>query len=309
MTDNTGHNEQYRPVQNAFFEQFPTGEQERIKHLWKLSSQAAPTPPEVTDEETERRLSEVHAQIAGSNRSSSKWRWIAAAASIILVFGLGYLLVPQSVTVPYGEMTSVELPDGSSVQLNSGSEVQYNRLFSYTNRTIELDGEAFFSVESGEHPFIVHASRAMVQVTGTEFNVRSWNEDPEKETEVSVSEGNVQFYPEDQPEKSVTIRPGQLSRFEVNLDRPTPPEAVSVDRVASWRDHNLLFNKKTLAAIFRELERRFDTNIRLEDQSVAKETLTTYYYKEPLILESILDDICRIKGLHYAKTADGYRVY
>jgi hypothetical protein len=60
--------------------------------------------------------------------------------------------------------------------------------------------------------------------------------------------------------------------------------------------------------IFNELERRFDIRILLSSKEIASETLTTYYAK-PKHVESIIKDICRVKGLRYAKTANGYRVY
>ncbi|MDZ7682814.1 MAG: hypothetical protein U5J63_14135 [Fodinibius sp.] len=41
---------------------------------------------------------------------------------------------------------------------------------------------------------------------------------------------------------------------------------------------------------------------------MADETLTTYY-NNPKDVELILKDICRVKGLRFSESADGYRVY
>lgn len=317
MTDSTGHNNNKRtPGQDDLFDHFPPQEKDLAQQIWEKSPHAAPEFSPITENETERALTNVHYRIANprrkstgkQNHASTGWKWIAAAAAVLLILGTGWLFTPKTVTAPYGEITSIDLPDGSTVDLNSGSQIQYNRLFSFANRTVTLEGEAFFDVESGERPFIVNTHNSTVRVTGTKFNVRSWSEEPGQETEVTVSEGRVQFYPTADPDSLVTISPGQLSRFTTELDKPTPPASVAIDRFLGWRNNKFIFNDKTLGVILRELERRFDVNIELQEKNAVDETLTTYY-ANPKGVESILKDICRVKGLHYAKTANGFRVY
>jgi ferric-dicitrate binding protein FerR (iron transport regulator) len=79
----------------------------------------------------------------------------------------------------------VDLPDGSQVYLNRNTSVSYDKNFN--PRTIEVKGEAFFSVVSGENPFVVQTSQGEVTVVGTEFDVKSEAE----ELEVEVEEGVV----------------------------------------------------------------------------------------------------------------------
>ncbi len=317
MTEKTGHNN--KKLNQDIFEQFPGEERDRIKEIWEKSGRIADERPEIPKDEVEYALAEVHKRIDTEKESpgmkvdhssrSNTWRWMLAAAVVIIAFGAGILFTPQTVNAPHGDMVSVTLPDGSSVELNSGSELQYNRLFAFWNRDVSLDGEAYFSVQDGEIPFTVDANRSEITVTGTKFNVRSWSDDPGAETEVTVSEGAVEFYPEGLSQKSVKIYPGQFSRWALQMERPTNPEPVSIDRMLAWREHNLMFNNKSLQVIFRELERRFDVEIDMQATGYAHETLTTYYHTKPLKVESILEDVCRMKGLQFAETANGYRVY
>lgn len=315
MTDISGNNNE-NADRKRLFAQFPPEKRDRIKEVWNLAGRTESTSPDLADHEIEEALSKVHKRIGGDNgypevsksRSSVKWRWWLAAAVVLLVFGAGILLAPQTVTAPRGEMVNVTLPDGSTVELNSGSQIQYDRFFAFTNRTIDLEGEAFFSVEQGGHPFIVNANESAVKVTGTKFNVRSWSQELLKETEVTVAEGSVHFYPLDIPGNSVTIHHGELSRWAVEMEQPTKPETVSLDKMLGWREHKLMFNEKPLLVIFQELERRFDVEIQLYDTQMASETLTAFYAR-PENVESVIKDICRVKGLRYAETANGYSVY
>lgn len=317
MTDTAGHNDNKKPEHKKIVGQFPAEQQDHVQELWELSAHTKPDQQNITADEVENALSEVHKHMELGNSATVEndrptffhdWRWVTAAAVVLVVFTAGILFSPKTVSAPYGEMTSLTLPDGSEVELNSGSEVRYNRLFSLTNREIELNGEAFFSVRDGEIPFEVNANATTVRVTGTRFNVRSWDEDAREETEVAVSEGRVQFYPEGQADQSVTILPGQLSRWAAEMREPTNPDSVSLDRILGWRDHKIAFTKKPLPVLLRELERRFDTRIELQAENMRTETITVYYVS-PKNVETILKDVCRVKGLHYAETASGYRVY
>ena len=87
----------------------------------------------------------------------------------------------------------VELPDGSTVFLNHNSTIRYDKSFS--PRTINLEGEAFFSVASAETSFMVTSRHGTITVTGTEFDVRA----TEDELVIEVEEGTVEVEAKDQP--------------------------------------------------------------------------------------------------------------
>jgi hypothetical protein len=247
MSNKSGNNGKDNTAYTAIFEQFPDEEREQLKKIWEITPDAASREPGISEEDVKHALSDVHARIQQETSSQNEdhvetngkrlWKWIAAAAVIILGMGTGILFIPQTTTAPKGELVTVDLPDGSSVELNSGSQIWHNRLFAFSNRTLHLEGEAFFSVENGSPPFIVNANNSAIEVTGTEFNVRSWSEDPSGETEVTVSEGSVQFYPAGKPDSAVTISPGNLSKLTAKMTKPTIPSfarATSSVSSAMW---------------------------------------------------------------------------
>lgn len=299
-------------ARKQILDRFPRDERNGIKEIWKLGDQSGGVPPAITDHEIEDALSGVHQRLGLSEenfvRRQSAWKLYLAAASILLIFGAGLMLIPKTVHVPAGQIAVHELPDGSVIEMNSGTRVQYSRFFPYINRTVEMNGEAYFSVSRGNHPFLVHANGSTVEVSGTRFNVRSWSGDPGRETEVTVSQGEVRFFPTRSPGKPVVLTPGSLSRWNANLEKPSDPERVSIDRVMGWRENMLIFNNKPLSVIFNELERKFDVQIDLQDPRVGRETLTTFY-AEPQSIDSVLSDICMVKGLRFAETRNGFRVY
>ena len=99
---------------------------------------------------------------------------IGIAASIILFFGLFSILGDDTVTfvTGFGETKTIALLDGSEVIMNSKSTITYSEDDWKTNRTLTLDGEAYFKVEKGSI-FTVKTENGSVMVLGTQFNVNS----------------------------------------------------------------------------------------------------------------------------------------
>ena len=239
------------------------------------------------------------------NIKSLDWRWLAAAAIIIIAAGLSYLTIPVQYSAPYGEMNTVTLPDKSQVKLNSGSTISYNRLFNLMGREISLQGEAYFEVEKGELPFIVHTSNAAIKVLGTSFNIRSWQDNPVPETSVYLTEGSLAFYPTGQSDKSVILEPGQKSSLLDTNGTPEEPVEVSKDKNLAWINNQFAFEGMPFIQIIREIERRFDINIKIEPKEILFDTLTIYY-NQKVDAEQIINDICQSKALNYRQVNGGY---
>lgn len=293
---------------------FEENDKNQVTKVWSASSYAEQDFETPSAAEIEDTLTDLHIRLDFNDRSDRIAGWIqsygryAAAAVALIVIGTAFLFLPQTAEAPYGEMVEITLPDGSEIELNSGSTVQFNRLFGFTNRSITLNGEGYFSVKNNEEPFRVLANGTITEVLGTKFNVRSWSDHPENETIVTVAEGHVRFYTDGEELNGVTLQQQMESRWQRGLNLPEDPATADLERMTDWRDQKFIFYEESLQQIFRELERRFNLQIDLQNSRAAAETLTGYYgtIQNP---ESLLDDICTVAGLNYSKTANGYRVY
>jgi len=285
--------------------------------------------PNITDEEVEQALINVHKRLGfpattsrqkeqGSLSTRSRTiritsregfmnRVFAIAAVFLIGIGLGWILIPITHTVPAGERMTLELSDGSYIELNSGTELRRSRLYGRTQRTLQLNGEGFFQVKPGTHPFIVKANGSVTEVLGTEFNLRSWQSDPDAETRLSVLSGTVRFYPEARPEAAVDLGEGLVSNWNHRMTSPQQPDSINGNRIAGWRQNHLSFTDQPLSVIFSELERRFRITIEVAQSTIGDRLLTTFY-TSPNQVESILMDICTVKGLRFERTSTGYRI-
>lgn len=309
-TENKPSNRTNKPL---FFEQFTGVEKSRLEEMWELSNKGKTFELQISNEDIENALNNVHRKLDFPSRKSgeiqtNKKLFYLAAAILIIAMGVTYIFFPVTHQVSYGDIQTVQLPDGSTVELNSGSELRYNRLFFIYNRDVTLNGEAFFSVANGTVPFRVFANGSTVEVTGTRFNVRSWKDDPDIETTVAVTEGSVIFYPVKIRKAAVELESKTTSLWSPKMDEPSAPTKIDPELFLAWRNRSLAFNRQSLVVIFRELERKFDIRIQFNATGLESDTLSTFF-SGPLKPDEIIKDICMVKGLRYSKTNDGFRIY
>src|SRR5690606_13211227 len=111
-----------------------------------------------------------------------RWRGFALAASILLVFGIGWAVLPgllfdmrdrpvQAFQTETGQRTRITLPDGSIVTLDSETAMQFADTPDERRVTL-VRGRAFFQVaKNRSRPFIVDAGGKHVRAVGTAFEV------------------------------------------------------------------------------------------------------------------------------------------
>ena len=245
-----------------------------------------------------------------------KLKWLVPTFCIILLAGFAaYWYIPVTVSAERGGFAEAQLPDGSVVYLNSGSSISYKRGFdgnpfsTASARAVRIEGEGFFEVAHSDVPFNVETFNANVRVLGTEFNVRAWSVEPESESTISLVSGRVAVSKADLTASQVILEePGHTVVVRTSDAFPASPILQNADIAINWRERGLSIKKKTLVAVFNELERRYDTTISVEDAQILDDSLTLMMAK-PQNIESILNDICIEKNLKFRKTSRGYVIY
>ena len=252
-----------------------------------------------------------------SSRTSRTWMYGAACVLILAVVGLVmWWKQPVVVSAPAGAQITATLPDGSTVELNSGSSLEYSRAFQMwpgvdaDQRTVTLDGEAYFSVIKQSRPFEVETFNARVEVLGTEFNVRA--REPEgRGTEVVVASGRVRVEtssasPTSPAHGVILDRPGQQSRV---IDDAEAPTRIDVRRALAWRSQGFAVTDRSLSFVVDELERRYDIDVRLTPEARVRGGALTLYYARRADPETIIHDVCTARGLSYRATSRGFEIY
>ncbi len=227
---------------------------------------------------------------------------LAACIAVVLAVGITLTQQPTSVTAPFGEQLTHELPDGSSIVLNSGTHIQYKNSFGETSRKLILrEGEIFLNVVPNSTPFVVESFDAHTEVLGTSFNVRSWPDEINAATRVFVSSGQVRVTPVTASELAVTLAAGQSAQVRHDGQAPLVMESVQGPIQRAWVDGGFKFSDEPLGNVVEEIERRYGIEITIA--SPALETMSIGVLKEsPEGPEEIIRDICELKD-----TACDYR--
>lgn len=99
-------------------------------------------------------------------------------------------VIYNELIVPVGGEYRLYLADGTEVYLNSESRLRYPVHFGADERSVELEGEAYFEVAPDKkRNFVVHTDKLSVKVLGTGFNVMAYRSDVY--TEVTLLHGAV----------------------------------------------------------------------------------------------------------------------
>lgn len=201
------------------------------------------------------------------------------------------------------ENTEVNLSDGSTVLLNKGSVLSYPEKPNPRKREVTLSGEAYFNVtEKNAAPFYVYIHSTTIKVLGTSFNIR---EEKEEKITVSVVSGKVAFYESANESNIVHLEKGQQGIFDKrtgSLEHGT----LKSDNFLFWKTNRLSFKHESLAFVFEELEKYFDTRILVEDSDILNNRLTTSC--EGQQLNEILEELAMLFDLQYSMEGDSVLV-
>ena len=232
----------------------------------------------------------------------SRGRWsraapgvaIAAAAVLMAAIGLrwsGLSIGPartapaaaplREVRVPLGQRARFQLSDGTRVLLAPGSVLRYDTTsFGESVRELWLDGQAHFTVtDDPRHPFIVRTSRTVTEDLGTEFVITDYATDLASQVVVASGTVVVRSLAADTSRPATLLRGGELMRLDP-AGRVSVRREVDLRPVLAWTEGRLVFADTPVGEVVTQLNRWYDSNVRLGDPSLSAHSFTGNYLSE-----------------------------
>ncbi|HEY9259454.1 FecR family protein [Chitinophaga sp.] len=207
----------------------------------------------------------------------------------------------NTLLVPYGRRSRVQLEDGTVVLLNAGSRLVYPAAFKDHKREVYLEGEAFFDIApNAQSPFFVYASGIETEVLGTTFNVSAYRDDAQQN--VVLVSGSVRLH---LPEHGLFGKSAQVLQPSEMATVNAQGGDLQVDRVnttayTAWKDGRLLFFRTPMKDILKKLTRYYNIQLDLASTQPGLETCSG-----DLVLAENLDDvlevICVTNSLRYER--------
>lgn len=240
-------------------------------------------------------LAEGKAQTARQRRrKQAAGGSLSVLALAALLWGLDPAWHSQEVRTAFGERDSLQLADGSRVQLNSATHLRIERHL--RSRQIELlQGEATFTVEHGDKPFIVRTQDVAVLDIGTAFNVRS----DSRGVAVAVLDGAVEVSSAQSPAQRLNAGQQSLSRAGV----VGQAEVADLQLVRAWQHGKLRFDGAPLREVIADLQRYRQAPLRLNAADLGELRVSGEF--DSAAVESLIDLLPSILPVTVTRSSDG----
>ena len=208
-----------------------------------------------------------------------------------------------SIYNPAGHLKTIILPDGSKVFLNAATTIRFPSHFTSGNREVTLIGEAYFEViHNAEKPFLIYTGKVKTQVLGTSFNVKAYANEPK--ITIAVTSGKVGVVA---GKSTIMLTPNQTANYDPKEDRLLKGTTTDASSMKAWTNGTLIFRNQTLNEITRTLVRRYNTNIVIQNDHIARAILNARFDKNES-LENVIGILCSYVDARYKHEGTTYLI-
>ncbi len=210
----------------------------------------------------------------------------------------------NTLVVPYGRRSRIELPDGTKAWLNSGSILHFPSTFSGDKREVVLTGEMYIEVKKQEVPFVVKTTDFRVEVLGTAFNVSAYEQ---QQQSVVLLEGSVEVR-SDHVDETCMLSPNEIALLDTVSSSFRKEQADALQHI-SWVKGYIVLHKTPLINVMNYLERYYNVAFEyIETPRIQRMTCDGKLY-----LSESFDNVMRAIGIltdtEYSKENNSIFIY
>lgn len=243
-----------------------------------------------------------------SKRGITRLWWSIAAASVVFLFTITYLLSTNhehkvsniTVSAPtYGQLLSVgtttgqwknvRLADGTRIWLSPSSVLKYPAEFTGNVREVNLSGEAFFEVaHDTQHPFIIYSGNIETKVLGTSFNIQAY--DNQEDISITVVTGKVNVTDKKKVENInlVANERAVFHRHSTKLEKENT-NVENAPNMLKRKDGMFVYTYERLQKVIDDLQEYYGVEIKVAPLIKECKVMANFYVKQDIreILEPI----------------------
>ncbi|MFP4557840.1 MAG: FecR domain-containing protein [Bacteroidales bacterium] len=218
------------------------------------------------------------------------WGGLAILVIMVVSMLIDWQFATSSHNVPNGKFGYAMLPDSTTVILNAGSTIKHKKYGWEQRREVELQGEAYFSVNRSKGDVYINLGDNSVKARFGRFNVYS----RKRMIILECYAGSLEMMVEGMLPKK--IRAGQEVRYSQNQ---TDLKELWIDpsRGATWTRGLFEFRNLPFSHVFEEIERQFDATIHTQGFNPESRLFTGSFTNENLNVA--LEDVCEPNNLHF----------
>ncbi len=273
LADEMGTDERSKFEEQLLLDEQLSNELHQSISTWEISAISDDTKSDFNPDLAWNKIAKQTSPVRSIVPEKSRFSFLKIAASIILIATAGYFILKSSNVIDFqsdiielrassNQVEEFVLPDGSVIMLNANSTLTYNENFGEDNRNVTLQGAANFEVERNENlPFVITTKTSKVEVLGTIFEVRAFNNES---VEVNVSSGKVEFSSTKGKEGAQVLLAGEkavLSSDGSRMQRDT----VKNQNYAGWWTRKLVFENTKMSEVAKDLQKTYWVDIEVTE--------------------------------------------
>jgi len=210
-------------------------------------------------------------------RLSTLLRIAAAALPLSIGSFLFWYNQEQHFQTAFGEIKTVQMPDGTQVLLNGNSSLTYQRGWGQNSREVWLRGEGFFRVVhlntdtahiAPAERFVVHCHDLNIEVLGTSFNVNNRHQ----KVDVGLVTGKIKLSTAAATTRapaSLVLAPGDYVEYAARTIT-SKKKLAHPETLTTWSKRQFIFTDARLADILQVVQDTYGYQIKYAD-SAAKQ--------------------------------------
>ena len=199
----------------------------------------------------------------------------------------------------------IQLEDGTAVWLKKNSAIKYRRPFGKVDRSIRLEGEAFFEVATDSNStFTVTTENINTKVLGTSFNINAYPH--HSKVEVALVKGAVEvFYDKDSlTDQKYRLGPGEL--LALNKSQKNVQKTIfKSDAPYAWKNDVIYFDKAKVEEVVEVLEAWYNIQLTIEHPDQIKGTLVHRYDTKKLSFNQVIQGITTVMDYEFKQQSAG----
>ena len=236
--------------------------------------------------------------------------YLKVAASMLVILVAGYLITaylrespPKEIVYiekvnPPGQKSTIFLKDGSKVILNSASRLRFPEDFGMSQRTLELEGEAFFEVAKDTTPFTVTAAGIHTTALGTSFNIRAYPSDARMNVALVTGKVKVSGVVANAQGDALSafLSPGEQVIYQTGGQAFEKGKFLAREMLG-WKDGVIYFNDTPFDDVIKMMERWYGVNFEITGQKDSAAGFSGEFHNESL--ENVLEAMSYSQKFQY----------
>jgi transmembrane sensor len=213
------------------------------------------------------------------------------------------LVTERTYATRAGQQADVTLADGSRVTLAPATTLHTTISAETHAVTVTVDGEALFHVQHRPQvPFTVRTRNAATRVLGTEFLVRQYVTD--RTARVVVADGRISLRSVGRSGATEIVMAARTLGTVDDSGHVQVTPNIAADEYTAWTRGQLIFQKTPVRDAVVDLGRAYGVEIRVQDSTLARYTLTWSVPVQQLTLAGALDALAAVLSAHVVRSGD-----